>query len=74
VETWGYVNTAGDLGRFIARTRGDLGITQQELADDLGVSRRYVSEIENGKPGLYTERLFQALRLLGIRLRAENGS
>jgi HTH-type transcriptional regulator / antitoxin HipB len=38
---------------------------------DLGVSRRYVSEIENGKPGLYTERLFQMLRLLGVRLRAK---
>jgi len=48
-------------------------MTQQALADELGVSRRYLSEIENGKPGLYTERLFQAMRLLGVRLRAERG-
>jgi HTH-type transcriptional regulator / antitoxin HipB len=70
-EAWAAVHTPEDLGRFLARVRQDHGLTQQELAEDLGVSRRYVSEIENGKPGLYTERLFQMLRLLGVRLRAE---
>jgi HTH-type transcriptional regulator / antitoxin HipB len=70
-EAWAAVHTPEDLGRFLARVRQDHGLTQEELAEDLGVSRRYVSEIENGKPGLYTERLFQMLRLLGVRLRAE---
>lgn len=71
METWGYINTAEDLGRFLARARVERDLTQQALADELGVNRRYLSEIENGKPGLYTERLFQALRLVGVRLRAE---
>jgi HTH-type transcriptional regulator/antitoxin HipB len=70
-DAWAAVRTPEDLGRFLARVRQDRGLTQEELAQDLGVSRRYVSEIENGKPGLYTERLFQMLRLLGVRLRAE---
>lgn len=70
-DAWAAVHTPEDLGRFLARVRLDHGLTQEELAEDLGVSRRYVSEIENGKPGLYTERLFQMLRLLGVRLRAE---
>ncbi|HEX3712302.1 MAG TPA: helix-turn-helix domain-containing protein [Trebonia sp.] len=74
MDTWGYINTAEDLGRFLARARVEKGLTQQALADELGVNRRYLSEIENGKPGLYTERLFQALRLAGIRLRAERGA
>jgi HTH-type transcriptional regulator / antitoxin HipB len=70
-EAWAAVRTPEDLGRFLARVRKDHGLTQEALAEQLGVSRRYVSEIENGKPGLYTERLFQMLRLLGVRLRAE---
>lgn len=70
-DAWAPVRTPEDLGRFLARVRQDRGLTQEELAEELGVSRRYVSEIENGKPGLYTERLFQMLRLLGVRLRAE---
>jgi HTH-type transcriptional regulator/antitoxin HipB len=74
MEAWGYINSPEDLGRFLASARVDLGMTQQALADDLGVSRRYVSEIENGKPSLYTERLFQVLRLLDIQLRAERAS
>lgn len=73
MTSWGYIRSPEDLGRFLAGARVDLGLTQQALADELGVNRRYVSEIENGKPGLYTERLFQALRLLGIELRAERG-
>ncbi len=73
MRSWGNIYTAADLGRFLARAREEHGLTQQALADQLGVSRRYVSEIENGKPGLYTERLFQALRLLDIRLTAERG-
>jgi HTH-type transcriptional regulator / antitoxin HipB len=71
--TWGYIQSPEDLGKFLARARVHQGMTQQALADELGVNRRYVSEIENGKPGLYTERLFQTLRLLGVRLRAERG-
>lgn len=70
-DAWAAVRTPEDLGRFLARVREDRGLTQGELAEELGVSRRYVSEIERGKPGLYTERLFQMLRLLGVRLRAE---
>jgi HTH-type transcriptional regulator/antitoxin HipB len=70
-DAWATVRTPEDLGRFLARVRQDRGLTQEELAEELGVSRRYISEIENGKPGLYTERLFQMLRLLGVRLRAE---
>jgi HTH-type transcriptional regulator/antitoxin HipB len=68
---WTTVYTASDLGDFIARLRVENNLTQQELADALGISRRYVYEIESGKPSLYTDRLFSLLRLLGARIRVE---
>jgi HTH-type transcriptional regulator/antitoxin HipB len=69
--SWARVNTPADLGRFLRLLRIQQGLTQAELAAELGVSRNYVSEIEAGKPNLYTDRLFSALRLLGGRLRVD---
>jgi len=68
---WAPVYTGEDLGRVMRALRESRGWTQAELADQLGVSRRYVVEIEQGKPGLFTQRLFAALRLLGGHLRIE---
>lgn len=68
---WSPINTAADLGRFLRDLRIQRGLTQAELAHELGVTRQYIAEIERGKPSLYTDRLFQSLRLLGGRLRAE---
>ena len=65
---WARALTSEDLGRFLADVRVERGRTQQELADDLGITRRYLYEIESGKPSLYTERLFALLRTLGVRL------
>ena len=69
--SWAPINTAADLGRFLRGLRVQRGLTQAQLAAELGVTRQYVAEIEQGKPNLYNERLFQSLRLLGGRLRAE---
>ncbi|HSY15196.1 MAG TPA: helix-turn-helix domain-containing protein [Jatrophihabitantaceae bacterium] len=70
-KRWAQVLTPTDLGAFLANLRAERDLTQQELADLLGVSRRYIYEIEAGKPGLYTDRLFALLRLLGARLTIE---
>lgn len=56
------------LGQVLARLRYQLGLTQEELAETLGVSRRYLSEIENGKQSLFATRLFELLRELGVHL------
>lgn len=68
---WARTLTPTDLGTFLAELRADRGWTQAELADELGISRRYLYEIEAGKPSLYTGRLFAVLRLLGARLTVE---
>jgi HTH-type transcriptional regulator/antitoxin HipB len=52
----------------LARLRYQQGLTQEELAEALGVTRRYLSEIENGKQNLFATRLFELLRELGAHL------
>jgi HTH-type transcriptional regulator/antitoxin HipB len=68
---WSPIHTPADLGLFLRDLRTQRGLTQAELADELGVNRQYVIELEAGRPNLYSERLFQSLRLLGGRLRAQ---
>lgn len=65
---WARVLSAGDLGRFLADLRAERDLTQDELADLLGISRRYIYEIESGKPTIYTDRLFNLLRVLDANL------
>lgn len=68
---WARVLTSADLGRFLADLRVERGLTQDELGRALGISRRYVYEIESGRPSLYTDRLFELLRTLEVRLSVE---
>ena len=70
-HAWAWVTRPADLGAFLRDRRLQRGLTQAELADELGISRRYVVEIEQGKPSLYTDRLFAVLRELDIVLKAE---
>lgn len=56
------------LGRELARLRFERGLTQGELADALGVTRRYIYELETGRPTLFATRLFELLRELGAHL------
>lgn len=72
--TWTVVQTPADLGQFLRDLRLQRGWTQTQLADELGVTRQYVAEIEKGKANLYSDRLFQSLRLLGGTLRAQQRS
>jgi HTH-type transcriptional regulator/antitoxin HipB len=70
-KQWARVNTPAQLGHYLTRLRVARALTQSELAELLGVDRRYVYEIESGKPTLYSERLFKTLRLLGARMTVE---
>lgn len=60
-----------ELGRRLAHLRAQRGLTQNQVAQQLGISRRYVCEIEAGKPSLYSERLFRLLDLLDAGLVVE---
>jgi y4mF family transcriptional regulator len=57
-----------DLGRFVRERRKANGLTQSELALLAGVGRRFVSELENGKPSLQVDKVDTILRVFGMQL------
>jgi transcriptional regulator with XRE-family HTH domain len=67
----GEVRNAEALGRMLQQGRALRGLSQRELADELGISQKWIWEMENGKPGLLTDRLFKMLRATGCHLYVE---
>ncbi len=49
--------------------RTGMGFTQQQLADRAGVSRKWVSEVENGKLSAELRSLLDVLQAMGFTLR-----
>ena len=60
------ITTVADLGPHIRKQRKALGFSQQQLADLSGVGRRFVSELEAGKPTLEFDRVLLCCRALGL--------
>jgi transcriptional regulator with XRE-family HTH domain len=67
------VHTPQELGAALREFRVQAGLSQRELAAALGVSQRYIWELEQGKPGKVTDRLFALLRLLRVRMVLDGG-
>lgn len=64
----GEIRTPEALGRALQQARALRGLSQRELARELGISQRWLWELEQGKPGIFTERLFAVLRATDARL------
>lgn len=64
------IKTPADLGALIRERRTALRLDQESLAKSIGVSRKWVVEVEAGKPRAAMELIFRALRALGITLQA----
>lgn len=61
--------TDGDaLGRMVRIRRQMLGLSQQALAQRAGVGRRFVGELEAGKPTIELRKAMLACRALGLGL------
>lgn len=67
----GEVPTPQALGLMLQQGRLLRGMSQRELAEQLGLGQKWVWQMESGKPGLFTERLFDMLRATGVHLYAE---
>jgi y4mF family transcriptional regulator len=57
-----------ELGRHVRRQRKRLGLRQGDLAALVGVGTRFVSELENGKPGLELGRALRVINCVGLTL------
>lgn len=59
-----------DLGQVVRDRRKSMGLTQQQFADITGVGRRFISELESGKPTLEFGRVLKVCQNVGIELMA----
>ena len=62
------VRSVGDLGVTVAQMRKTKSYSQQELADVAGVGRRFLSELESGKPTAEIGKVLLVLTALGLDL------
>jgi transcriptional regulator with XRE-family HTH domain len=65
------IRTATDLGAFIRERRTRLGIDQIALAKKAGTSRKWLVEVEKGKPGAEIGLILRALKNLDISIDVE---
>ena len=62
------VRTATDLGAFIRERRVKLGMDQSSLAKNAGTSRKWIVEVEQGKPRAEIGLVLRTLKALGVSL------
>lgn len=65
------VRTAKDIGTFIRDQRKRQKLDQATLASLIGVNRRWVTEVERGKPRAEIDLVLKALEALGLNLTVE---
>jgi len=56
-----------ELGRAIRRIRKARGMTQDDLAMQTGTSRRFISQVENGKETAEIGKVLLLIRLLDFK-------
>jgi y4mF family transcriptional regulator len=64
----GAITSPVDLGRLVRRVRKRRDFSQQAFADLAGVGRRFLSELENGKPTLELGKVLKVADAAGIAL------
>jgi len=62
------IRTASELGALIRDRRSKMGLDQNSLAQKAGTSRKWIVEIEKGKPGAAIGLVLRTLQALAISL------
>lgn len=56
------------LGALVKQVRKSQGLTQEQLAAACGLGRRFIVELERGKPTSHIGKVLQVLSALGLSL------
>lgn len=71
VDTDYTLTASSDLAPILRAARKRMGMTQQQFADAAGVGRRFLSELENGKPSLEFDKVIKCALGAGIDIFAK---
>lgn len=63
-----HIRSADAYGKALRGRRRLLGLTQEDVAVEAGVGRRFVIELEHGKPGASLEHALRVAALLGLEV------
>jgi HTH-type transcriptional regulator/antitoxin HipB len=63
-----HIRSADAYGKALRERRRLLGLTQEDVAIEAGVGRRFVIELERGKPGASLEHALRIAALLGLEV------
>ena len=63
-----HIRSTCDIGSLVKQRRKALGLTQATLAEQAGVGRRFLIELEDGKPTTQVGKTLRVLAMLGISL------
>src|ERR1700732_1709483 len=67
------LRTPRDLGSAIRDRRRRLNLDQDDLAKQIGVSRKWIIDVEKGKPGVEIGRILLTRDPLGVQLPLDTG-
>jgi y4mF family transcriptional regulator len=65
------IRSAAELAPLIRKARKSMGMNQEAFADAAGVGRRFLSELENGKPSLEFDKVLACAQAAGIDIIAK---
>lgn len=57
-----------ELGRYLLKERRNLKLTQKEISEFTDVGRKFVLELEKGKPTAQIGKVFEVINALGLEL------
>lgn len=62
------IETPEELGRYLLKERRNLKLTQKEISEFTDVGRKFVLELEKGKPTAQIGKVFEVINALGLEL------